>query len=94
MEQYKLKLPNEEYQLNVGDRLVLEDSLLAGFEIVYAGKPADDIFSLLCTERELLSRRMQGNLFFPANTKDLKLQDKELEVLAVDANSIHLKYIR
>ena len=92
MKQYKLGTPNEQYRLNIGDRLVLKDNLFAGFDFVYAGKPSDDVFSLLCSEREVMTRRMQGNLFFPITQKTLKLDDILLDVLAVDANSILLKY--
>jgi hypothetical protein len=94
MEQYKLNQPGEEYRLNTGDRLVLKDNLLFGFEFVYAGKSADDKFSLLCTEREFLSRRMQGSLFFPINQKNLLLNESELEVMAVNEGSISLKHIK
>lgn len=94
MEQYKLNHPGEEYKLSTGDKLVLEDSIWSGFDVVYAGKPADNKFSLLYTEREVMSRRMQGNLFFPTSQKNLKLHENELEVLAVDDSSILLKYIK
>lgn len=93
IEQYKLDKLGEEYKLNLEDRLVFEDGLI-GFEIVYAGQPTKDTFSLLCTRRELFLNRMQGNLFFPVNQKNLKLDGRELEVLAVDNSSILLKHIK
>ncbi len=93
MKQYKLDNLNEEYRLNIGDRLVLEDSLFAGFDIVYAGKPSNNKFSLVCTQYEFMLRRMQGNLFFPDNLKKLRLHHKELEVLTEDSDFILLKYI-
>ena len=69
MKEYELNKPNEEYRLNIGDRLIFESSLRDSIEIVYAGKPTDNIFSLLCAERQLFEKRINGNLFFPVDTK-------------------------
>ena len=95
MVQYKLDKLGEEYNLKVGDRLVLKDSLLEGYEIVYAGKPNDNKFSLIATEREFFGRlRMQGNLSFPVDKKKLSLEEKELGILGVDDESILLKHLK
>jgi hypothetical protein len=94
MKQYKInqKKPNEEYSLNIGDRLVLEDSILEGAEIVYAGMPNDNI-SFIYTDRELFSTRTRGNLFFPNGKKELSVHNKNLEVLSASSVKISLKYI-
>ena len=84
MQQYRLgQLSNGVVPMKVGDRLVLEDSLWSGFDVVYAGMPSDKLFSLLCREREIFSTRMQGNLYFPSDSVTIDLHDTKLEVREV-----------
>ncbi len=95
MRQYKLKDENqgEEYRLHTGDRLVLRDNAIGGFEVVYAGKPDNVRFSLIAQEREAFSKRMNGNLFFRDDDKSITLDDREFGVLDVNDHSLLLKYL-
>jgi hypothetical protein len=94
MEQFKIKRIGEEYHLNIGDSLFLQNWIGGSYNITYAGKPSETSFSFIADEMDLIVSRMHGNLFFPITTKKIKLADTTLEVLCVNEESIKLKYIK
>ena len=71
--------------LNVGDR----HSLGMGKDrIIYAGMPAEGIYSIAVMKWEFFYRGYAWNLFFPQDARRIRIDDVNLIVESVDAAQI------
>jgi hypothetical protein len=95
MKVLKAKRPDEQYRLDIGDKLIVDSGFFFGSEIMYAGiVPPTDTYSFIYTESSWGEMTAKGNLYFPKDRKTLGFSDKIFNVLDVNENQIILQYVK
>ena len=92
MKQYRFE-PEQDFNLEVGDRLIIRDKILEGAEIVYAGMTENEKrYIINLSSRELLwFGTRQDQLYFPKEKKTFDISGIDFEVLDVNPFRISVR---
>ncbi len=84
-----------EYELEVGESLLLNMGFFKDYYLDYGGMPSKDFFSIVTQEIGFpFHDSSVKNLFYPVSQKEMNIYEKRFEILGVDAEKIKLKYLR
>ena len=84
-----------EQRLKVGEGMQIKNAGMMGIEkyLLYGGLVSNDRFSLVVTNHSIY----QGwayNLYFPADQKEIRLEEGRVQVKSVDEKEIWITYTR
>ncbi|MCK4302480.1 MAG: hypothetical protein KAW91_06880 [candidate division Zixibacteria bacterium] len=79
-----------EHKLRVGESARIRGGLLSQHEVIYAGMPSDNTYSLTITYAAGY-QRMGYNLFLPTNHREVWHKKGHITVLSVSPGEIHLR---